>query len=446
MPDSAAVAGRRCERWVYGFAAMVVAFVLLRVVPFVGANTGRGIDSFDYRASSRFPIFSRAFLGGPRPFGYPLYLKIIRHDESVAVVGHLALSTVTWIALAFMVARATRHRTLRIVAAGVVLALGASFEAIQWDRIISSEALSTAFGVGLLAALLWLRERWTVPRLVLVGVLAFAATAVRDSNGTFFTLVGVVLVAAIVVRRVRVRMSIVAALLIATGLMASASASSGKRWEGPLKDVVTIRVLESPERATYFRDSGLPLTDAEIDAARGRCVSPKPPSACVIIENPAFYRWIHDHGRETYLKSMVRFPDTTLWEPVAHLRDSIGTRVRVEMKLAADTQERSPISHFLEAVIFVRNPLLLALWAIATLAACVFAAVQRRWGVWIVAALLVALTYPHLWLVWGGGALEVARHSLMASIQLRIGLWLSAIWLLDAYVSPAAASENATET
>jgi hypothetical protein len=432
------VAGRRYERWIYGFAALAVVFVLLRVVPFVGANTGRGIDSFDYRASARFPIFSRDFLGGPRPFGYPLYLKIIRHDESVAVAGHVLLSTAAWIALALVVARATRHPALRLVAAGLVLALGASFEAIQWDRIISSEALSTAFGVGLLAALLWLRERWTIPRVVLVGVLAFAATAVRDSNGTFFALVGVLLVAAVVLRRIHVRMLVVAALLVATGLMASAGASSGRRWEGPLKDVITIRVLQSPERTAYFRDAGLPLTDVEVDAARGRCVSPAPPSACVIIENPAFYAWIGDHGRETYLKSMLRFPDTTLWEPVAHLRESIGTRVRVEMELAADTQERSPIAHVLEAVIFVRNPLLLALWTIVTVAACVVAAIQRRRGPWMMAGALVVLTYPHLWLVWGGGALEVARHSLMASIQLRIGLWLSAIWLLDSYLTPDA--------
>lgn len=53
----------------------------------------------------------------------------------------------------------------------------------------------------------------------------------------------------------------------------------------------------------------------------------------------------------------------------------------------------------------------------------------------VVAAGLIALAYPHLLLVWIGGALEVTRHSLLASIQLRLGLWLAAVWLLDAFLT-----------
>src|SRR5262249_71499 len=136
-------------------------FILLRVIPFIGANTGRGVDSFDYEASSRYALFSRDFLAGARPFGYPLYLKLLRHNEHVAVVGHLLLDTAAWLALAFIAARLTRRPGLRLAVAVAVLAIGASFDAIEWDRIISSEALSNAFGIGLLAAILFLYERWT---------------------------------------------------------------------------------------------------------------------------------------------------------------------------------------------------------------------------------------------------------------------------------------------
>ena len=240
----------------------MAVFVVLRVYPFIGARTGRGIDSFDYRAAARLPLFSREFLAGARPFGYPLYLKLVRHHERVAVVGQLVIDTLAWLALALMVARATTNRRLAWAGASIVLGLGATYEAIEWDRIIGSEALSTACGVGLLAALLWLRERWTIPRLVVVAMLAAAATALRDSNGTFLGLVGLLLLVAVLVRRVPRRVAVLGLVFVAIAALGSTSASVGRRWEGPLKDVITLRVLTSPERTAYFQHAGMPLTRA----------------------------------------------------------------------------------------------------------------------------------------------------------------------------------------
>jgi hypothetical protein len=434
------VSGRRRALWIGG--AVAVVFIALRAIPFAGANTGRGIDSLDYRAAAHLPLFSRAFLAGARPFGYPLYLKLVLHNEHAAVVGQLLLDTAAWLALAWMVARATRDGRLQVAGAVIVLAIGASFEAIEWDRIISSESLSTACGVGLFAAILWLRERWTVPRLVTIGVLAAAAAALRDSNGTFLGFVGVLLAIVVLVRWLPKRVLWLALIFVVVAALGSASASAGKRWEGPLKDVITLRILNSPERTQYFLQHGMPLTTDQIAAARGNCVVPAGPSACVVIDNPAFYRWIREHGRSTYTKSLAKFPATTLWEPVAHLRDSVGTRVKVELKFAADTEEKAPVSTVFDAVFFVRNPLALALWSIVMLALCVLALVAGWRGPFVLAGALVALTYPHLWLVWSGGALEVARHSLLASVQLRLGLWLSVLWLLDARLSPRAAASE----
>ena len=79
------------------------------------------------------------------------------------------------------------------------------------------------------------------------------------------------------------------------------------------------------------------------------------------------------------------------------------------MSFGADTGEHAPFSTFLDALFFVRNPLLLALWSIATIALCVAALLKGWRGVFVLAGALVALAYPHLWLVWMGGALEVAR-------------------------------------
>jgi len=443
MRDSTIVTGRRYAFW-FG-VVLVLVFVVLRVAPFVGANIGRGVDSLDYRAAARLPLFSREFLGGPRPFGYPLFLKLVRHNEHAAVVLQMLVDSAAWLALAWMAARVSKTPAIRVTAALVVLALGASLDMIQWDRVLSSEALSTAFGVGLLAALLWMYERWTWPRLAVVAVLSLAATIVRDSNGTFLGVVAIVLLIGVSVRRLRVRVLALVAIFAVVAALGSTSASAGKRWQGPLKDVITLRLLESPERTAYLRQRGMPLTPAEIEAARGHCVVPSatPPTACVVLLNPAFYQWINQHGRGVYVDTLAKFPATTLWEPVAHLRDSVGTRVRVELPLAADTAERAPVSRFLDAVFFIRNPLLLVLWALGLIVLALVAFVRGVRGVYVVGVALVGLVYPHLWLVWVGGALEVARHSLLASVQLRVGLWLGSLWLLDAFLTRSSLSEDA---
>ena len=428
MSNSEAVRSRRREVLLGGVLACV--FLVARVVPFLGANIGRGADSYAYQIAAHLPLLSREFVAGPRPFGYPLYLKLVQHNEHVAVVGQLLIDTGAWLALALMAARATRHPGCRAAAAVVVLLLGATFEAIQWDRVISSEALSTAFGVAMLAALLWLRERWTAPRVALVVAFALAATSMRDSNGTFFGFVAVVIVVGVVVRRLPRRVLALACALFAVALVGSGSASVGHRWQEPLKDVITLRVMNSPERLAYFEHAGMPLSSAQVAEARGHCVQPIPSFGCVVLVSPQFYAWINEHGRATYAKSLVKFPATTVWQPIAYLRYSIGTRNKVEVGLATD--ERSPVSQALERVFFVRNPLLVACWALLVLALAAVAFIRRVRGAFDVAFALVALTYPHLWIVWIGDALEVTRHSLLASVQLRIGLWLSVVWLLDA--------------
>lgn len=437
MPDSIFVTRRRWE-WIAG-GIIVLAFVLLRVVPFAGANTGRGIDTFVYADASNLSIFSSEFLAGQRAVGYPLYMKLLFHNDTAVVVGQLLLGVAAWIALAITAMRATKHPVVRVSVPIIVFVLGATFEVIQWDRIMSTESLTISLGVAFLAALLWLREQWTIPRVVMVSVLACALASLRDANGTFLGVVAGAILLAVVVRAAPKRTLILAAVFVCVGVMSLASATAGHRGDIPMRNLITFRILHSPERQASFEQAGMPLTPAEIDQVRGRCIASEQPSPCVIIADDEFHEWIRDDARVVYVKSLVKFPATTVWEPVAHVRDSLGTRVRVEHPLAANTRERSPVGHFLEAVFFVRNPLAVVLAALAVLATSIYALATKRrdghQGAFVVAAAIIALTYPHLALVWTGDALEVTRHSLLASVMLRIGIWLGAIWLLDHFLT-----------
>jgi hypothetical protein len=244
------------------------------------------------------------------------------------------------------------------------------------------------------------------------------------------------------VRAAPKRTLVLAAVFVVAGVMSLVSANAGHRGDVPLKNLVTLRILNSPERQAYFQQSGMPLTQSEIEHIRGRCVVPEPPSICVAFANKDFYDWIGDDARTVYLKSLAKYPATTLWEPLANVRDSLGRRVKLEHPFAADTEESSPPGHFFEAAFFVRNPALVILAALAVLAASIYALAIKRRGPFVVAAAIIALTYPHLWLVWTGDALEVTRHSLLASVMLRIGIWLGALWLVDNFLSDRRAQES----
>jgi hypothetical protein len=150
---------------------------------------------------------------------------------------------------------------------------------------------------------------------------------------------------------------------------------------------------------------------------------------------PAFNEWIRTSGRSTYTRSLLRFPATTLWEPIAHVRYAIGVRPRVE--IGTGTHEHAPVSEVFEAVFLFRNPLAALLLGVIVLAGCIAAYATGKRGAYVVAAAMLALFYPQLWLVWVGDALEVTRHALLANLQLHLGIWLGALWILDAVLTTA---------
>ncbi|HEY1740263.1 MAG TPA: hypothetical protein VGI86_16230, partial [Acidimicrobiia bacterium] len=290
----------------------VLGFALLRILPLVGARIGGGLDTIGYETQSKLPIFSHDFVAGAWPAGYPLLLKAVVHNQTAAMVVQVIVGILAWVCLAVMAARAARHAAVQAACFLVVLALGGSLVVIQWDPIIGSDSLSISLGVALFAALLWLVERFTVPRAVTFAVIALLAAIDRDSNGLFFAAIAVVVIGGVVLRRLRRPWLAVAAVLLCGTVLASLSASGGKRWQAPLRDVITERLLESPPRTAYLQRHGMPLTAHEIKMARGMCVTTTPTLGCATIKNPRFYRWINRDGRSVYQHMLLAFPGTTI--------------------------------------------------------------------------------------------------------------------------------------
>jgi hypothetical protein len=391
-----------------------------------------------------------AALAASRPPVFLLVMKMLSGRWQFVTWAQFTIAVCAWILLAGVAQRAARTMIGKVATVAAVLLVGSCLDVVQWDRLIGTESLSISIGVLLVAAAYWVHERATPARVAVVAVLALLWGMLRDANAVVLGAVGLGLVIFVLVRRTRVRARVlaVAAVCLATFGLSLVSGAIGARWEEPIQNVVTLRVLPSPERRAYFLSHGLPLRPAQVRSLSGRCANRTGAFFCRKVTEPAFYDWINHDARGVYFHSWWAFPATTLWEPLSHVRETIGTEV--PLATAAFTGLHDPFAKDLERVVFPRSPAVLLGWTVLVLLALVITGVRRGWPrAATLPAVLIVLTYPHLWAVWTGDAFDVARHALGASVELRLGLWLAIAAVLDTWLArpdpgPAPAPEPAT--
>ena len=415
--------------------AAVAAFVLARVIPFARAKVGVDFDSFDYLALARHDSIGGT-LAAHRPPVYLLLLKLLGENRQLVTWVQLVVALAAWVWLAAGTARNLRTRAGRAVGFVAILLVGSSLGMSQWDRVIGTESLSISLGVTTLAVVLWWWGRWSPWGIVAVCASATAWAFLRDANALMVGAAGVVVLVVAATRRgLRRPLIVIGAVAIAASVGASVSSNIGERWRQPMQNVVTLRLLASPERASFLLHHGLPLSPAEAHNLAGRCVNPAGAFLCQKVTNQRFYDWIDQRSRSVYARSWFAFPATTAWEPLAHARKMIG--ILLPVAEITGTQLRAGFTRPVDVVAFPRSPIVLLAW-IAILAVGVAIVGTRRPNalVWIGGA-LIGLTYVHLWVVWNGDAAELSRHGLAASLQLALGLWFLSLGLLDALIARA---------
>jgi hypothetical protein len=426
-------------------AGAIVVFVLARAVPFARARVGLVLDSFDYLEIARRQSFF-GMLGAHRPPVYVLTLSALGENRQLVTWLQLLVGLVAWVWLAFATTRNLRTRAGRIVGFATILVLGSCLDVVQWDRLIGTESLSISLGVSLMAAVLWWWDRWSPAGVAVVSGLVALWALVRDANALVAGAAGVVVLVVVLVRRNEALRSLIVVGLVAVVVAFGAvvSSNAGDRWQQPLQNVITFRVLPSPERTDYFLRRGLPVSPVDARRLSGRCANPVGAFMCEKVTDPAFYDWIDRSARSTYLRSWFAFPATTLWEPLARERRIIGTRVPVAE--IAGTRLHASHAKAVEAVVFPRSPRVVLGWLLLLVVglACLGAGVARP--NLVVGGALLALAYVHLWVVWTGDAVELERHGLGAAVQLQLGLWLLSVGLVDALLFRKIRTGNASAT
>jgi hypothetical protein len=402
-------------------------------------------DTDGFVAVSKAPLLSLAFWAGTRPPGFPLLLKLVGLEPLPVFVAQLTLAACCWGALALAIASQLQLRWLRPVAFGLILAFSLSHDVVQWDLIRHSESLASSLFALFVALLVWSASAYRdFPRrarrhaiYVSLPIAAALWTSVRDTNAYLLLGLAGLMVAGVLSRRVRTNPDVgwylgVAAAFVALFWLQNWSADAGGRWQYPLVNTLGKRILVDEQATAFFVAQGMP-TSRQVMRYRDQFADAHGMAVFRNRNMAPFRDWLEARGKSTYIAYLLSRPAESLWAPVDALRTLLRPPNSVYGEWAGLALPRWVGQ--LSSLLYTRNMTILLTWAgITLLVALIAAGFGLARPAWLVPAALLALLYPMMFIVWHGDAMEVGRHSHLIGIQLRLALWMLAVFLVDSLV------------
>ena len=333
-------------------------------------------------------------------------------------------------------ARLVRARGFQLLAGGVVLAFAATRPIAQWDRSVLSESLSlSALALLFTVVILW-AVRPTIPRSVAVIGVALVFAAVRDTQIWVVALVAVAFGAYALWRGLRVDVpSAWPALIVAAGLVvvvacAATSSLVSHRGVKNVQNALAVRVFPYPDRIGWFADHGMPQAarlTALAHATSG--VDGNAPVVGVDLADPAFEplaRWLRTDAARTYVAWLALHPGTVVKDPFVRPERTYNNADGHLSFYAAVDRRDAPLA---TTLLYPAWPWVLAAAVVAVVGGSRLGQVRRP--AWAAVALLAALGLAHMLIAWHGDGMEVTRHASVGNVQVRLGVLILLLMLLD---------------
>ncbi len=399
-------------------------------------------DSATYIAAARHPLLSVAFLAGQRAPVVPLLWKLTGTPESY-VVTQTVLAVAAWSVLALTVARLARPGWAATVAGTAVLGFATCWKVLEWDWSVLSESVSLSCVALIAAATIWLSRRFSLPRAATLVAACVVYEGARDQAIWAAGATGIGLVAWAALRgeqpsrrpaargnrRSPRRLAALGLVLLATAGLGEAGAAYSGRNVVNVEDVFVVRIFPFPSRVAWFARHGMPQS-ASLDAL-ARTTPAKPGKAEVVGPDLQASSWAplagwFDHRAEvTFLEFVATHPGYDLTTPFRRPEltfNDAGGNLAFYGVVGNGTRSFLPV---LPALLFPSWPVEAAL-AAGSLA---LVALRRRHDPELLAALAaLALTGALSMLIaWQGDGMEVARHTVEGSVQVRLAVLVLAL-------------------
>jgi uncharacterized membrane protein len=419
-------------------------------------------DTAQYMRVAEAPITSEAFLAGERPFGLPLVLKAFGVTPSSRILYPASpevrrftqfqalVSLASFLLLGLSTALHLRGRLLKVLAVVGCVGLATVIDVGHWNRMLLSESLTNSLFVVVIATALFAlrlsRRRDPLGATAKIGLLIALAAALflfsntRDTNAYLLLATGAAVIVGVLVWSVRTQRLarpylLLAAWMLVVGMTQMALAARGERWLGPFSNVFLRRIVSDAEARAFFVAHGAPLAKSVVDEI-GRI-------KCVADDCGAFSRdflsateagadlldWFRSDGRQVYASYLLAHAGRTLLAPIADVErlldpDSVEYRQRLHPDPAW-----FPI---VQPVFYPRPAALILIWAallLPLLGSMMMVPSTRPSAATVL--LLLALTYPHMFVVWHSDAVEIERHATLVALQVRLAVWMGTLLALD---------------
>lgn len=415
----------------------LAGYALVRVYVFWPGRSGVGADRYgdagEYLRISHVPFLSTQFFTDHKPFGYPLFLKLLGGAAPTVAWAQLAISIVAWSVLAVLLARRAPSPVARAGLFVSVLAFSTASPVAQWDPLMLTESLSLSLLALLVAALVCVVARPAPANVTLLVTGAVLFAGLRDTNGLLACAL-LVVAAACSMRTSRTGAAVLVAVAVAAIALPTLTAAP-RRWVILVGDQIGKRVVHQPEALHYFRTHGMPLPRGLSQMIFRDTRHPHP--AATFERDPrlaTFMPWFLAHGQQTFKAYLLSHPGASVAQPAAKL----------PLLLSADglSTYRAPGFSAPEASYLPSGRWLLALGAALAglgLIGVLRGVAQRTWAAPFA---LLATSVPLAIVTWDGEPSEIPRHELVAAVDARLGL-LAGVWLVGAALWRDAASAYA---
>jgi len=470
--------GNRLVRWLVPLAlilSLFAAFVLRYYPRQADWPAILGSDSIVYLYMAQVDWFDAALWHGLKPPLVPfLYHALNVHPDRIWVVAvfQTFFSSLAWLALGLVLASTLRSWLFKIIMIWFCAALFCFPPVFGWNKYVLSESLSLSWMILFMAAFIAFWRHCAVLEAICLVVTALGFGLSKDTGALMASAIIPGMVWSVFrtenrrlsghrPRRFAVGLSacLMAVLLLShwssirtvvtdkpsyrahPEISAFLNLCSGTdlvgRWYLPFLNILGQRILPCPQARDYFAGRGFPLSPA-IMARSGTYAG---------ADNFAWYRdtelinqvkpWIVAHGREVYLRYLIRHWRMTLTE-VYSARNTLLSPVDPDLRPyhwflrptcgKADQKRDFQISMAWMKYFCLNDSADLArffiIMGLAGLAGIKWLNIRARGGLLLISAYMVIIGMAIMFVVYYGDVQDRERHSLNHVVFMNVG----AVW------------------
>jgi hypothetical protein len=212
-------------------------------------------------------------------------------------------------------------------------------------------------------------------------------------------------------------------------LLNNLSADLGNRWVYPFQNVLGRRLLPNPKAVEFFANCGMPVSPALMRMG-GEFANGQERAFYIEPELEDYRSWLYLHGKPCYSRWLLSNPLQSIKQPIDEF-DGLAGMQKIPPFLFSKTF--SPILPArLEAIFTLRQHFLFVFILISSIAVIAIFNRSWRWNkAWSVCILLIVLLFPNYFIVWHGDTQGIERHMVSVGIQLYLGMWVTALLVLD---------------